>query len=77
MSAPRSGIRLALWMILTVSLQGVLWLSGVKGRALSEAVEQGATHVESHAFGEVSEDQIRKAIRTQNATLPFWTALAC
>src|SRR4051812_49005116 len=74
--APGTGTRLAFWMILTISLQGVFWLSGLKGRALSEAVEQGAAHVEARAYGEVSEDQVRKAIRTQNATLPFWTALA-
>src|SRR5262245_59475088 len=74
--APRSLTRLTVWMALTVGLQRVLWSSCLKGRALSEAVEQGAARVESRAIGEVSEDQVRKAIRTQNATLPFWTALA-
>jgi hypothetical protein len=67
---------LALWMALVVGLEGLLWLSGVKTLALAEAVEQGAARVESRAFGDVSEDEIRKAIRTQHATLPFWGTLA-
>jgi hypothetical protein len=67
---------LALWMILTVGLEGLLWYSGAKALALSEAVEQGAAQIERRTFGEVSEDHVRKAIRTQNATLPFWTTLA-
>jgi hypothetical protein len=68
--------RLALWMILTVGVGGLLWHSGARPLALSEAVEQGAAQVERRAFGEVSENQVRKAIRNQNATLPFWTTLA-
>jgi hypothetical protein len=71
-----SGARLALWVALVVGLEGLLWLSGGKTLALAEAVEQGAARVESRSFGEVSEDQVRKAIRTQNATLPFWSTLA-
>jgi hypothetical protein len=63
-------------MVLVVGLEGLLWLSGVRAFDLAEAVEQGAARVESRAFGEVSEGQVRKAIRTQNATLSFWTALA-
>jgi hypothetical protein len=63
-------------MILTVGLEGLLWHSGAKALALSEAVEQGAAQIERRASGEVSEDQVRKAIRTQHATLPFWTVLA-
>jgi hypothetical protein len=74
--ASGAGARLALWMALVVGLEGLLWLSGGKTLALAEAVERGAAQVESRAFGEVSEDQVRKAIRTQNATLPFWSTLA-
>ncbi|HEY2158258.1 MAG TPA: hypothetical protein VGH33_21695 [Isosphaeraceae bacterium] len=67
---------LALWVILTVGLEGLQWSSGAKSLALSKAVQQGAAQIERRAFGEVSEDQVRKAMRTQNATLPFWTTLA-
>ena len=67
---------LALWILLTVTLEGLFWHSGAKAVALSEAVEQGAAQIERRAFGEVSEDQLRKAIRTQKATLHFWTTLA-
>jgi hypothetical protein len=63
-------------MLLTVGLEGLLWHSGARALALSEAVEQGAARIERRTSGEVSEDQVRKAIRTQNATLPFWTTLA-
>jgi hypothetical protein len=73
---PRIIERLALWMILTVGLEGTLWHSGVKPLALSEAVEQGAAQIERRTFGEVSENQVRKSIRSQNATLRFWTTLA-
>jgi hypothetical protein len=63
-------------MTQVVGLEGLLWQSGARQLALSEAVEQGAAHIERRTFGEVSEDQVRKAIRAQNATLPFWTTLA-
>jgi hypothetical protein len=67
---------LALWVCLTVGLEGLLWRSGARGLALSEAVEQGAARIEARSFGEVSEHQVRKAIRAQHATLPFWTTVA-
>ncbi len=59
-----------------VGLEGLLWLSGEKSQSLAEAIEQGAARVESRAFGEVREDDVRKAIRTQYATLPFWSTVA-
>jgi hypothetical protein len=67
---------LALWMALTVGLEGLLWRSGSRQLALAAAVEQGAAQIERRTFGDVSEVQVRKAIRAQNATLPFWTTLA-
>lgn len=69
------GPTLALWMILTACLQGTLWTSGWRSLALAEAVEQGAALAESRTFGEVHDDTIRKSIRSQRETLPFWTAL--
>ena len=59
-----------------VGLQGALWLFGFRASALVEAVERGAERVESSSLGEVGDGQIRKAIRMQCATLPFWTTLA-
>jgi hypothetical protein len=72
----RAGPALALWMTLTVVLQGLLWLSGSKERALTAAVEQGAAVVESRTVGEVRDETIRRSIRAQRETLRFWTALA-
>jgi hypothetical protein len=63
-------------MTLVVGLEGFLWLSGVKGLALAEAVERGAARVESRSYGEVSEDQVRADIAKQRATLRFWITLA-
>jgi hypothetical protein len=67
---------LALWIALVVGLEGLLWLSGEKARALAEAVERGAARVEARTSGEVSEDQVRAALRKQRATLRFWSTLA-
>jgi len=73
--AARFGPTLTLWVILTVLLQGALWLSGWRSLALAEAVEQGAAVVESRKFGEEPESTTRRSIRNQRDTLPFWTAL--
>ena len=73
--APRFAARLVLWMVLIAGLQGVLWVTGFKDRALREAVEQGAARAERRALGETDEETIRKQVRTQHDTLPFWTAL--
>ncbi len=63
-------------MALIVLLNGLLWLSGARGGALAEAVERGTAHAETARIGEVGDEVIRKAIRTQQSTLPFWTTLA-
>lgn len=73
---PRFGPRLALWVVLTVGLQAALWLSGYRAPALAEAVERGAEQVDTSRVGEVGDDLVRKAVRMQRATLPFWTTLA-
>ena len=39
-------------------------------------MEKGAARVESLGIGEIGDDLIRKSIRTQRDTLPFWTVLA-
>jgi len=74
-SAPRFGGRLLLWMALTAGLYGVLWLTGFRQRELGLAIERGAAEAESHGIGETSDDLVRKAIRAQRETLPFWTAV--
>jgi hypothetical protein len=62
-------------MGLLILLHGVLWLSGHRGYALAAAIERGAGRVESWTVGEIPDDAIRKAIRLQQDTLPFWVAL--
>jgi hypothetical protein len=71
----RLGPTLTLWVVLTVFLHGALWLSGWKSLILAEAVEQGAAISESRTFGEVHDETIRRSIRTQRNTLPFWTVM--
>lgn len=73
---PRFAAVLALWVALTVVLHGGLWLGGFRGAALTAAVEQGAARAESLGVGEVGDDLIRKAIRTQHDTRPFWAVLS-
>src|SRR3712207_9450963 len=58
------------------SLQGIPWLFGYRPSGLAEAVERGAEQIESSSLAEVGDDLVRKAIRMQRATLPFWTMLA-
>lgn len=67
---------LAGWIALSIVLQGLTWASGARPTALAVAVEHGAAVAETRAIGEVPDDLIRKAIRTQQETQPFWTALA-
>lgn len=71
----RFGPLLAIWMALTVLINGGLWAAGFRAGALSAAVEQGAAEAESQGIGVLGDDLIRKAIRTQHDTLPFWTIL--
>ena len=73
---PRTAARLALWMTLTVALQGGLWVTGFKTAALAEAIERGAARAETLRIAEVGDDLVRKAVRSQEATRPFWTTLA-
>lgn len=67
---------LALWASLTVLIHAGLWTTGFPGRDLGEAVDVGAARAESRVSGEVGDDLIRKAVRTQRSTLPFWTVLS-
>ena len=68
--------RLAAWMALTVALQGALWATGFKTAALADAIERGAARAETLRVAEVGDELVRKAVRGQEATRPFWTALA-
>ncbi len=70
------GTMLAVWMVATIVLYGVVWTTGVKDYDLAEAVERGAGRVEMQQKGEESEDVIRKGINLQRDTLPFWTVIA-
>lgn len=72
----RAGPILAMWMILTVILQAVLWVSGARSTDLADAVEVGAARAESRGIGEVGDEVVRKAIALQHDTKPFWTVLA-
>jgi len=74
--ATRFGGTLLVWMTLTAALYGVLWLTGVRQRELGLAVERGAAEAESRGIGESTDDLVRKAIRVQRQTMPFWTAVA-
>ena len=69
------GAVLLLWMGLTVLILAALWLTGFATSNLAGAVEQGATRIESIGVGEVGEEVIRKAVRSQHDTLPFWTVI--
>jgi hypothetical protein len=72
----KTGPILALWVGLALALHAVLWLTGFEPKALSDAVGQGVARAESSRVGEVSDDIVRKAIRLQRETLPFWTTIA-
>ena len=75
--APASaGPTLVTWMVAVLVCQGMLWATGLRGSGLAEAVERGAARAESRGIGELTDDLIREAIRTQRATRPFWTTLA-
>jgi hypothetical protein len=72
----RPGSILALWIVLTLVLHAALWITGFEPKGLADAVDQGAARAEASGVGEVSDDLIRKAIKVQRASLPFWTTLA-
>jgi hypothetical protein len=63
-------------MALVVALNGARWMGGFPTGLLAQGVEQGVAQAESRAKGEVGDEIIRKAIRTQRETLSFWSALA-
>ena len=71
----RSGPILALWMGAILAFQALSWASGARTAALAEAVERGAARAERAKIAEVGDDLVRKAVRLQQATLPFWTTL--
>jgi hypothetical protein len=73
--ASRPGQTLALWMALVVLLNAVLWVSGLRGYVLSRAIERGAARAEKAGIGEMADEVVRKAIRTQQDTQTFWEAL--
>jgi hypothetical protein len=52
------------------------WTAGVPETTIKVAVETGAARAESWGVGETSDDVVRKAIRLQGETLPFWTTIA-
>lgn len=72
----RAGPRLALWMAAILALQAISWAGGAPTAALSEAVERGAARAERAKIAEVGDELVRKAVRLQQATRPFWTTLA-
>lgn len=75
-AANRPGAVLLLWGFLIVSIHAYPWVSGRKPAEIARAIEMGAARIESRTRGEVGDDAIRQAIRTQRDTYPFWRALA-
>jgi hypothetical protein len=69
---PRFGATVCLWMALILALNGARWVAGFRPVLLSTAVERGVQRVEAARKGEVGDELVRKAIRTQRDTLPFW-----
>ena len=67
---------LTLWAALTVLMHSGLWLTGFRDAALATAIDTGAARVETLGVGEMGEELIRKAVRSQRDTLPFWSVLA-
>ncbi len=72
----KAGPALLLWAVLIVALNGGAWTSGLRLTQLVDAIERGAARIETRTKGEVSEDTIRKAIRTQRDSLAFWRTMA-
>ena len=71
-----AGPVLMLWIVLSLMLQGAIWVSGARSAALADSVEFGTGRVETRGIGEVGDDVIRKAIAIQHDTSKFWTVLA-
>jgi hypothetical protein len=75
-STSRAGAILVAWMGMLVLLQAVLWVSGAETTRVGEAVEFGAAKAETRGIGEQADEVVRKAIRLQQDTRPFWITLA-
>jgi hypothetical protein len=63
-------------MVALLLIHIVGWTAGVPKTTIETAVEAGAAKAESWGVGETSDDVVRKAIRLQSDTLPFWTTIA-
>ncbi len=63
-------------MAAVILIQAAGWSSGLRGRSLADAVEQGAAQVEERSVGEVAEADIRRSIDAQRSSLRFWAVLA-
>jgi hypothetical protein len=72
----RAGSWLVVWLAILVAIHGAVWTAGLTGTTLAIAVDEGAAKAESWGVGETADDVVRKAIRLQNETLPFWTTVA-
>ena len=72
----RAGPTLLVLMSVVVALNAWTWLSGMKGYALAVAVEEGTARAETAGIGELGDDVVRKAIRTQEKTTLFWGVLS-
>lgn len=75
-SEGRPGATLLVWTLAVLLLNAGAWLSGLRPTQLVAAIERGAARIEIRTRGELSDDTIRKAIRTQRDALPFWRTLA-
>lgn len=73
---PPWGRWLALFMILTLVLNSLAWLTGLRQLGIEKAVEQGAAKIEERMLGEDSPDVVREQIELQRNSLGFWTVLA-
>lgn len=71
----RFGAVLCVWMVLIVALNGARWIAGSRPVMLAAAVERGVQKIEAAGQGEMSDDLVRKAIRTQRDARPFWSVL--
>ncbi|APW63630.1 hypothetical protein [Paludisphaera borealis] len=71
----RFGAILCVWMVLILALNGARWIAGFRPVLLAVAVERGVQRIEADGKGETGDDLVRKAIRTQRDSLPFWTVV--
>jgi len=72
---PRFGTILCAWMILIVALNGARWVAGFRPVVLAGAVERGVQRIEADGKGEMGDELVRKAIRTQRDSLRFWSVV--